>query len=89
MQFYKLLWEYRHPKILADIARVIGIPLKIDRQGEGGVFHYARVLIEVDISVILIDSLMIERVGKSFFIEISYDNLPSILFDLFIYWASP
>lgn len=33
------------------------------------------VLIEVDISTKLVESLMIERVGKSFFIEIAYKNL--------------
>lgn len=45
-------------------------------------------LIEVDISAKLVEDLMIERVGKSFFIELAYENLSAFLFDMFFNWPS-
>lgn len=59
-----------------NIACGIGILFKLDKATTNGDFgHYARVLIELDVSVKSIDSLMNERVGKSFFIKIAYENL--------------
>ena len=59
-----------------DIAKGIGIPLRIDNNTlNGALRHYARVLVEVDLSLNLHDSLMIERIGKCFFIDIVYENL--------------
>ncbi|XP_050223701.1 uncharacterized protein LOC126673551 [Mercurialis annua] len=78
VRLYKLPWEYWHSQILSSIARGIGVPLKIDQATANGEFgHYARVLIDVDLSTSLPESLMIERIGKSFFIDIVYENLPS------------
>lgn len=44
--------EYWHPKILLDIARGIGTPLKIDKATiEGDFHHFARVFVELDLLV--------------------------------------
>ena len=62
VRFYKLPWVYWHQAILADIARGIGTPLRINNNTINGAFgHYARVLVEIDLSNKLHDSLMIER----------------------------
>lgn len=69
VRFYKLPLEYWSPKLLSDIARGIGIPLKVDKAtAEGDFGHCTRVLVEMDISVKPIDRLMIQRMGKSFFL---------------------
>lgn len=39
--------------------------------------HFSRVPIKVNISKKPVESLMIKRVGESFFIEVGYENLPS------------
>lgn len=61
---------------MSDIARGIGIPLKIDKATRNGEFgHYAKVLVKIDVYGKPIGNLMIERVGKNFFIEVAYENL--------------
>lgn len=78
VRFYKLPWEYWHPHILTSIASGLGVPLKIDNATINGEFgHYARVLIDVDLSSKLPENLLIERIGKIFFIDIVYENMPS------------
>ncbi|XP_050217387.1 uncharacterized protein LOC126668218 [Mercurialis annua] len=78
VRFYKLPWEYWHPKILTSIAKGIGAPLKIDNATSTAEFgHYARILIDVDLSTSLPESLLIEQIGKSFFIDVVYENLPA------------
>ena len=64
--------------ILFNIAKGIGAPLKIDNATlEGNFGHFARLLVDVDLSKDLPESLMIEREGHKFFIHIDYENLPA------------
>ena len=50
VRFYDLPWAYWHPQILSDVARAIGVPLKIDQATINGDFdHFARVLIDIDL----------------------------------------
>ena len=61
---HELPWEYWYPNILLNVARGIGIPLKIDQNTLDGNFgHFARILIKVDLSKELLESIMIERQG--------------------------
>ena len=54
------------------------MPLKIDKVTSSADFgHYAHILVDIDLASSLPDSFLIERVGKSFFIEVAYENLPS------------
>lgn len=63
---------------MSDIAHGIGIQLNIDEATTDEKFgHYTRVLVEIDVSVKPIVSLMIKRVEKSFFLEVAYENLPA------------
>ncbi|EEF41127.1 hypothetical protein RCOM_0977490 [Ricinus communis] len=78
MRLYKLSWFYWHPRILTEIARSIGIPLRIDHATlKDDLGHYARILIDVYLSHELPSTLMIEREGKKLWIETSYKNLPT------------
>ena len=59
-----------------NIARSIGAPLKIDKNTlEGNFDHCARILIDVDLSTEIPASLMIEREGHKFFINLIYEKL--------------
>ncbi|KAK0580246.1 hypothetical protein LWI29_038531 [Acer saccharum] len=70
VRFYDLPWEFWHPQILSDMARGVGIPLKFDRATlEGDYGHFARMLIDVDLSKPLPDSIMIEVFGDTVFIS--------------------
>ena len=76
-RLYDLPWEYWDANILKNIARGIGIPLKIDQNTLDGKFgHFARILIDIDLSKDLTESLMIERQGHKFFISVGFENLP-------------
>ena len=60
-----------------NVARGVGVPLKIDKATLDGNFGtFARILIDVDLSKELLEYLMIERLGHKFFIGITYENLP-------------
>ncbi|XP_050222822.1 uncharacterized protein LOC126672915 [Mercurialis annua] len=78
VRFYRLPWDYWDVQTLADTARGIGIPLRIDAAtANGELGHFARVLIDVDLASELLNQLLIERVGKSFFIDVIYEHLPN------------
>ena len=77
IRIHDLSWEYWHPKILTNLASAIGHPLKIDNATLNGDYgHYARVLVDVDLSKNLLESVMMERDGFCFFVSITYENLP-------------
>ena len=65
-------------EILASIASGVGVPIKIDTvtmNDELG--HYARILVDVDLLTSLPKNLLVERIGKIFFIDLVYENMPS------------
>ncbi|KAK0582022.1 hypothetical protein LWI29_020550 [Acer saccharum] len=78
VRFYDLPWEFWHPQILSDMARGVGIPLKFDRATlEGDYGHFARMLIDVDLSKPLPDSIMIEVGEDCLFPTLYFENVPS------------
>ncbi|KAK0573831.1 hypothetical protein LWI29_014219 [Acer saccharum] len=78
VRFYDLPWEFWHPQILSDMARGVGIPLKFDRATlEGDYGHFARMLIDVDLSKPLPDSIMIEVGEDCLFPTLFFENVPS------------
>ena len=78
IKLHDLPWEYWDASILKNIARGVGIPLKIDQNTLEGKFgHYARILVDIDLSKEITDSLMIERQGHKFFISVEFENIPA------------
>lgn len=69
--------EYWGKKNLFNIASGVGVPLKFDEKTiklEKGV--YARALVDVDLALPLPESLLVEREEVSFYVKISYEELP-------------
>jgi len=78
VQFYDLPWEFWHPQILSDMACGIGIPLKFDRATlEGDYGHFTCMLIDVNFSKPLPDSIMIEVGEDCLFPSLYFENVPS------------
>ncbi|KAK3229688.1 hypothetical protein Dsin_001569 [Dipteronia sinensis] len=62
VRFYALSLEYWHLKIISDLARGIGVPLWLDRATMKGDFrHFARVLVDIDVSTVPPSSLLLKR----------------------------
>lgn len=63
-----------------EIASGIGTPLTIDEATLSRVFGlYARVLVDVDMSGRLFDSVLVEREGHAFPVAIEYEKKPPVL----------
>ncbi|KAH6805004.1 hypothetical protein C2S51_029835 [Perilla frutescens var. frutescens] len=77
VRVYSLLFEYWHNEVLMGIARAIGTPLKIDGNTvHGTVGHFARILVEIEMSMQPQNSVMIDRGDASFFVDLDFENLP-------------
>ncbi|MCH84492.1 NBS resistance protein [Trifolium medium] len=69
--------EYWRPRTLFEIAGGVGTPLMLDAATKKRSFgHYARILVDVDLSKRLFDEIMVEREGFAFFVQVVYENLP-------------
>lgn len=69
--------EYWRKKTLYEIASGIGTPLTIDEATQARLFGlYARVLVDVDMSGRLFESVLVEREGHAFPIAIEYEKQP-------------
>ncbi|PON42859.1 Endonuclease/exonuclease/phosphatase [Trema orientale] len=78
VHFHELCWVYWDRQNLSDLARGVGIPIRFDEmilKGEFG--HYARMLIDIDLSQPISDSLMVEVGNDCLFIPLEYERLPS------------
>ncbi|PON34248.1 Zinc knuckle CX2CX4HX4C [Parasponia andersonii] len=77
VRFYELPWEFWHPQIFCDLARAVGVLLKIDQAILNGDFgHFAQVLVEIDLKNPLLDSIQIKTGDKCRFVYLSYERLP-------------
>ncbi|XP_057785646.1 uncharacterized protein LOC131003182 [Salvia miltiorrhiza] len=76
-RIYYLPHEFWHPELLTSIARAIGTPIKMDGPTfNGEVGHFARILIEIDVSKELTYTIPVSRGFECFDVELSYENLP-------------
>ncbi|XP_057775217.1 uncharacterized protein LOC130994201 [Salvia miltiorrhiza] len=77
MRIYYLPHELWHPEVVTGISRVVGNPIKMDGTTfQGAVGHFARVLVEMDVTKDILYNLNITRGSASFDIEFVYENLP-------------
>jgi hypothetical protein len=81
VRIYGLSQEYWRPKILFAIASSIGTPICTDAIASKSMFErtfgqYARVLVDLDLSQALRYSVLVERKGFAFFVDLDYENLP-------------
>ncbi|KAK2648933.1 hypothetical protein Ddye_016422 [Dipteronia dyeriana] len=84
VRFYDLSWEYWHLKIIFDLARGIEVPLRLDKATiDSGFRHYARVLVDVDMSHLLPSSVLLERDEfRSSFISVETPQSSSVVVSL-------
>jgi len=69
--------EYWREKTLFEIASGIGTPLTIDDATRARLFGlYTRVLVDVDMSGQLFDSVIVEREGYAFYVYVPYERQP-------------
>jgi hypothetical protein len=62
---------------LFKFARAVGTPLLIDNVTKNRLFgHYARVLVDLDLSKNIFYEVMVEHEGFPFPVEIEYEGLP-------------
>lgn len=85
MQTHAQIWirlmhlpqEYWRERTLLEIASGIGTPLLIDDATKTRLFGiYARILVDVDMSGKLFDSVLVEREGYAFSVEVKYERQP-------------
>ncbi|GAU43510.1 hypothetical protein TSUD_399030 [Trifolium subterraneum] len=78
---YGLAQEYWRPKILFAIASSVRTPICTDVIVAKPMFdrtfvHFARVLVDLDLSQTLSYRVLVERKGFAFYVEMEYENLP-------------
>lgn len=69
--------EYWRERTLKEIASAVGTPIDIDEPTRNRTFgHYARILVDIDLSKKAYDEVLVERDGFAFMVEIQYERRP-------------
>jgi hypothetical protein len=81
LKIHGLAQEYWRKRIIFAIASSVGTPICVDSVTskpaiERTFGHFARVLIDIDLSKELRYEVLVERTGYAFFVELEYENLP-------------
>lgn len=77
VRVWKLGREYWTKKQLMSITHALGVLVKVDPKTlDRELGHFARVLVDVDWSGPLDNYVLVERIGHSFYIDVTYENLP-------------
>lgn len=81
LRIHGLAQEYWRKKIIFAIASSVGTPICVDSVTskpalERTFGHFARVLVDLDVSMDLKYEVLVERKGFAFFVELEYENLP-------------
>jgi hypothetical protein len=81
IQLWELPREYWMERTLYEIAGVVGIPLLIDIVTKINrlIGHYARVLVDLDLSKDIFYEVMVEREGFAFPVKIEYEAAVRVL----------
>ena len=78
IRLHGLAREYWRPVILFEIAGALGTRLALDEVTKKRIFgHYARVLIEIDITSDMHERILVERKDFDFYVDVEYEKLPS------------
>ncbi|XP_057811615.1 uncharacterized protein LOC131025847 [Salvia miltiorrhiza] len=68
--------EYWNPQVISGIGRFLGHPLKIDGASAGRDFgQFARILVEIDMSLPIPNTILIDMEEFSFHVEFVFENL--------------
>jgi len=80
VRIFGLAQEYWRKNILFSIVSGVGSPICTDASTAKPMFertfgHYARVLVDIDLSIPLRHKLLVERKGFAFYVELAYENV--------------
>jgi hypothetical protein len=77
IRLMELPQEYWRRRTLFEIASAVGTPLAFDAATENRTFgHYARVLVDMDLSRHIFNEILVEREGYAFKVPVVYERLP-------------
>ena len=77
IRLIELPQEYWRERTLKEIASAVGTPIDIDGPTRNRTFgHYARILVDIDLSKKAYDEVLVERDGFAFMVEIQYERRP-------------
>jgi hypothetical protein len=77
IRLMELPQEYWRQRTLFEIASAVGTPLALDESTNHRTFgHYARVLVDIDLSRRIFDEITVERDGYQFKLGVVYERLP-------------
>jgi hypothetical protein len=76
VRIYGLSQEYWRPKILFAIVSSIGTPICTDAIASKSMFERTFGQVDLDLSQALRYSVLVERKGFAFFVDLDYENLP-------------
>jgi hypothetical protein len=77
IRLVELPQEYWRERTLKEIASAVGTPIDIDGPTRNRTFgHYARILVDIDLSKKAYDEVLVERDGFAFMVEIQYERRP-------------
>jgi len=77
VRLWELPQEYWMERTLYEIVRAVGTPLLIDNVTRNRLYgHYARILVDMDLSKDIFYEIMVEREGFAFPLAIEYEGLP-------------
>jgi hypothetical protein len=69
--------EYWREKTLKEIASAVGTPIDLDGPTRNRTFgHYARILVDIDLSKRAYDEILVEPDGFAFKVEVQYERRP-------------
>jgi hypothetical protein len=69
--------EYWWERTLKEIASAIGTPIDLDGLTRNIPFgHYARILVDIDLSKRAYDEILVEREGFAFKVDVQYERRP-------------
>ena len=77
IRLWELPQEYWMERTLYEIAGAVGTPLLIDNVTRNKLYgHYARILVDLDLSKKIFFEVLVEREGFAFPVDIEYEGLP-------------
>jgi len=77
IRLVELPQEYWWERTLKEIASTVGTPIDIDGPTRNRTFgHYARMLVDIDLSKRAYDEILVERDGFAFKVEVQYERRP-------------
>ena len=77
IRLVELPQEYWWERTLKEIASAVGTPIDIDGSTRNRTFgHYARILVDIDLSKKAYDEVLVEHDGFAFKVEVQYERRP-------------